>query len=299
MGTLIADIRHSFRVLLKSPGFTAVAVAALALGIGANTAIFSVVNAVLLKPLPYPEPDRIMTLMRSYKNGHGESVSIPKFVAWRQNDVFDAVAAYNSTGPGMNLVVQDRPEPVRGIHASVDYFRVFGAKPVLGRTFLPEEDRPGGPRVVVVSESLWERRFGRDPNIIGHTINLNNDLYTVVGVISKNFQPDPPVDVFIPLQPDPNSTNQGHYLAVAARLKPGVSIERARAEMKIVGERFRKANPKNMDDDESVAVLPMQEVVGGDVRLPLLILLGWEPKVEPEKWLGKMVGISGREYCWQ
>lgn len=272
MRTLIADVRHSVRVLLKSPGFTAVAVAALALGIGANTAIFSVVNAVLLKPLPYPEPDRIMNLARSYKNGYGDSVSVPKFVAWRQNNVFDSMAAYNQTGPGMNLVVSDRPEPVRGIHASLDYFRVFGAKMAVGRSFLPEEDRPGGPRVVVLSESLWDRRFGRDAGIIGRTINLNNDLYTVIGVVSKSFQPDPPVDVFIPLQTDPNSTNQGHYLAVAGRLKPGVSVAAAKAEMKIVGERFRRAYPKYMDDSESVGVRPLQEVVGGDVRLPLLIL---------------------------
>lgn len=272
MGTLIADIRHALRVLLKSPGFTTVAVAALALGIGANTAIFSVVNAVLLKPLPYPEPDRIMSVMRSYKNGYSPSISIPKFIAWRENNVFDALAAYNSSGPGMNLGGTDRPEQIRGTHVSLDYFRVFGAKPALGRTFLPEEDRPGGPRVVVLSENLWERRFGRDPGIAGRAINLNNDLYTVVGVISKSFQPDPPVDVFIPLQPDPNSTNQGHYLAVAGRLKPGISIAAANAEMKIVGGRFRKANPKWMSDEESVAVRSMQEFVGGDVRLPLLIL---------------------------
>ncbi|MGA2595972.1 MAG: ABC transporter permease [Bryobacteraceae bacterium] len=272
MRTLFADVRHSVRVLLKSPGFTAVAVAALALGIGANTAIFSVVNAVLLKPLPYPQPDRIMSLMRKFPNGYGGSISIPKFVVWRQNNVFDSMAAYNSTGPGMNLVVSDRPEPVRAIHASVDYFRVFGAQMTLGRSFLPEEDRPGGARVAVLAENLWDHRFGRDNGIAGRTINLNNDLYTVIGVVSKNFQPDPPVDVFIPLQADPNSTNQGHYLAVAGRLKPGVPVTAANAEMKIVGERFRRAYPKFMDEHESVGVRPMQEVVGGDVRLPLLIL---------------------------
>ncbi len=272
MTTFAADIRQSFRVMLKSPAFTAIAVAALALGIGANTAIFSVVNAVLLKPLPYPESGRIMALARGFKDGRGTSVSIPKFIAWRDNDVFQAMAAYNGEGPGMNLGGSDHPEQVRGIHASLDYFRVFGAAPVIGRTFNADEDRPGGARVAVLSESLWERRFGRDPNIAGRVIHLNGDPYTVVGVISKSFQPDPPVDVFIPLQPDPNSTNQGHYLQVAGRLKPGVSLQRAEAAMKIAGERFRRANPKWMNDGESVAVLPMQQFIAGDVRLPLLIL---------------------------
>ncbi len=272
MATLAADMRQAFRVMLKSPAFTAIAVAALALGIGANTAIFSVVNAVLLKPLPYPDSGRIMALARSFKDGRGTSVSIPKFMAWRDNGVFQAMAAYNGGGPGMNLGGGDRPEQVRGIHASLDYFRVFGATPVVGRTFNAEEDRPGGPRAAVLSESLWERRFGRDPNIAGRIVHLNDDPYTVVGVISKSFQPDPPVDVFIPLQPDPNSTNQGHYLAVAGRLKAGVSLERAKAAMKIAGERFRRANPKWMNDGEGVAVIPMQQFVAGDVRLPLLIL---------------------------
>jgi predicted permease len=273
MSAIAADLRHSVRVLLKSPGFTTVAVAALALGIGANTAIFSVVNAVLLKPLPYPESDRIMSVMRGFKAGYGQSVSIPKFNFWRENKVFDAFAVYNS-GVGMNLGGVDRPEQVQGTQVSLDYFRVFGAKPVLGRTFLPQEDRPGGGRVAVISESLWERRFGRDPNIVGRTITLNNDVYSIVGVISKSFQPDPPVDVFLPLQPDPNSNNQGHYLACAGRLKPGVTLAAANAEMKLAGERFRRANPKWMGDDETVLVKPMQEVVGGDVRLPLLILTG-------------------------
>src|ERR1051326_1214322 len=218
MGTFIADIRHAIRLLVKSPGFAAVAVAALALGIGANTAIFSVVNAVLLQPLPYPDSNRIMFVMRSYKNGTSSSSSIPKFMAWHQNSVFEALAAYNFSGPGVNLGGGERPEQLHGNHVSLDYFRVFGARPVLGRTFLPEEDRPGGARVVVLSESLWQRRFGRDPNIIGRTINLNNDLYSVVGVISRSFQPDPPIDVFVPLQPDPNSTNQGNYLAVAGQI---------------------------------------------------------------------------------
>lgn len=275
MDRFIADVRQSIRVLLKSPGFTAVAVSALALGIGANTAIFSVVNEVMLKPLPYPEPDRIMALGRSYSNGgYGGSVSIPKFMAWRHNDVFEAVTAYGQAGTGMNLGESDHPEDVKGSLVSVDFFRVFGAQTTVGRTFSADEDRPGGARVAVLSHSLWTRRFGAGPRIVGQTIKLNNDMYTVVGVLTASFQPDPPIDLWLPLQADPNSTNQGHYLAAAGRLKPGVSLATARAHMKVVGEAFRRANPKWMDDQESVDVRPLQEQIAGDVRLPLLILTG-------------------------
>src|SRR5215470_14133941 len=148
MGNFASELRHSVRVLLNSPGFTTIAIAALALGIGANTAIFSVVNTVLLQPLPYAEPDRIMRIERSYPDGVGSSSSIPKFMAWKKNNqAFEAVTIYDSQGLGLNLGSGDRPEQVTAIHVSQDYFRVFGVAPALGRTFLPEEDLPGGAKV--------------------------------------------------------------------------------------------------------------------------------------------------------
>lgn len=278
MGSLLSDVRHSFRILAANPAFTTVAVAALALGIGANTAMFSVVNAVLLAPLPYSQPDRIMRIQRSYKgqpNGGGGAVSIPKHMAWKNaNRTFRAMALYDFAGPGLSLGSGDRPQQIRGIHVSSEYFQVFGVSPELGRTFLPQEDQPNGPKAAVLSNDLWRTRFASDPSLIGKTILLGGDPYTLVGILPAAFHSDPPADVFIPLQADPNSTNQGHYLLCAGLLKPGVSLDTAKANMVAAGEQFRAANPKWMDKTENVAVIPLRDAVVGDVRLPLLILAG-------------------------
>jgi predicted permease len=274
MEIFLADLRHAFRVFRKSPGFTAIAVAALALGIGANTAIFSVINVVLLKPLPFPEPDRIMQVSRGFPGGSGNSCSIPKFNTWKENDVFEAMAAYDFAGPGMNVGGDDHPEQVKGIHASSEFFRVFGVSPVLGRTFTADEDIPNGPKVAVISYQLFSRRMGGDLRMVGTPLLIAGAPTTVVGVLPATFISDPPADIFIPLQADPNSVNQGHYLLVAGRLKPGVSLQSAKAQMRIVGERFRRANPKWMDKTETVAVVPLQEAQIGNVKLPLMILLG-------------------------
>src|SRR5215831_8799944 len=142
METLLADVRHSFRVLIKSPGFTIVAILALALGIGANTAIFSVIDRVLLAPLPFPDSERIMRVERHYPNGSTSSVSIPKFMAWRKSQAFASIAAYDFGSVSLNLGTGDRPNPVNGMHATADFFKVFGVTPILGRTFSPEEDLP-------------------------------------------------------------------------------------------------------------------------------------------------------------
>src|SRR5262245_8159248 len=254
MRTLLSDLRYAARVILKNPRFSVVAIAALALGIGANAAIFSVVNAVLLRPLPYPDPDRLVQVSRLYPQGPSPAVSIPKFMAWRRAQSFEAIAAYDFAGPGMNLGGGDRPEQVKGIHVSADYFRVFGVQPQIGRGFSADEDRPGGPHVVVLSHRAWTSRFGGDPQITGRAISINGDPHVVVGVLPKGYRPDPPADVFLPLQADPNSANQGHFLIVAARLKPGASIASARAELQIIGNEFRRANPRWMDDSEQIGV---------------------------------------------
>ena len=275
MSGLFADLRYAVRVVLKNPRFSFVAVAALALGIGANAAIFSVVNTVLLQPLPYPDADRLVRLCRSYKSGDaGCAVSIPKYTVWSRAQSMDAMAAYDFAGPGLNLGGGDRPEQVKGIHVSAGYFKVFGARAIIGRTFTTDEDRPGGSRVAVLSNHVWTNRFGSDAQIAGRTISLNGDPYVVVGVLSEGFRPDPPADVFIPLQADPNSTNQGHFLMVGGHLRPGTTIESARAEMTLLGNEFRRANPGWMGDDESVSVHWMRDLAVRDVRPALLILLG-------------------------
>src|SRR5271157_3331010 len=274
MGTFFADLRYALRNLRTNAGFTAVAVAALALGIGATVAIFTVVNGVMLAPLPYSQPDRLMRLGRKFPGGSGYSNSIPKYMVWRQNDVFDCMTLYEQGGLSMNLGAGENPAQVKAAHVSRDYFRVFGAAPLFGRTFSQAEDLPHGAPVAVLSYRLWQGRMGGDRQATGRTILLNQEPYTVAGVMPKGFESNPPIDVWIPLQADPNSTNQVHYLAVAARLKSDVSIEQARAAMKVLGERFRASNPKWMDAAESVMVVPMKESMVEDVRLALLILLG-------------------------
>ena len=277
MSSLVSDLRHSLRVLASNPGFTTVAVAALALGMGANTAIFSVVNAVLLAPLPYPQPNRIMRIQRSFQGqtGGGGSVSIPKFMAWKKaNQTFQAMALYDFSGPGLNLGSGDHPQQLKGIHVSAEYFQVFGVSPARGRAFLPGEDQPNGEKAAVLSDDLWRTRFGSDPSLIGKPILLGGDPYIVVGILPATFHSDPPADIFIPMQADPNSTDQGHYLLAAGRLKPGATLESARANMLVAGEAFRRAYPKWMDKSESVAVIPLRDALVGDVRLALLILVG-------------------------
>ena len=274
MDSFLADLRHSARVLWKNPAFTIVAIAALALGIGANTAIFSVVNTVLLKPLPYPEPDRIVRLARQFKGGHNDSTSIPKFTAWQKSDAFESMALYDMIGPGLNLGGGDRPEQLKGIHVSAGYFRVFGVSTAYGRTFTREEDLPNGPKTALLTDRLWKDRFGGDPKWIGKAVKLSGDSYTVIGVLPASFAPDPPTDVFIALQADPNSTNQGNYLYAAGRLKPGVTIEAARAQMKVIGEQFRRENPQFTDSIETATVVPLRDALVGNVRPALMILLG-------------------------
>jgi predicted permease len=274
MGTLAADLRYALRMMRKSPGFTAIAIAALALGIGANTAIFTVVNAVLFEPLPYPQPDRLVQVGRKFPQGNGWSNSIPKYTAWRENHVFQWMTLYNAGGLSFNLTAGDRPEQVKGTHVSKDYFNVLGVQPAIGRGFTDAEDAPNGPRVAVISHGFWQSRFGGDGQMVGRAIALNGEPYVVTGIMPQRFHTDPDEDVWIPLQADPHSTNQGHYLTAAARLKPGVTLEAAEAEMKIVGEQFRRAYPRNMDKNESVAVAPLREAVVEDAKTPLLILMG-------------------------
>jgi len=277
METLLQNLRYALRTLRNSPGFAAVAILTLALGIGANTAIFSVVNAVLLQPLSYPNPDRLVELELTSPGGNGNVTSIPKFNVWRQQtDVFDSVAAYDFAGPGINLTGGDRPELIQGIHVSADYFRVFGAPIALGRTFTPDEDRPGGPALVVISNALWRNRFGGDPAILNRTIDLGQEPYTVIGVLGPTYTGDPKSDIWMPLKPDPNSVDQGHYLRATARLKPGVTLAQAQTAMKHAADEFNRKFPGSpvMGPGASFTAIPLRDSVIGDVRFGLLLLFG-------------------------
>jgi len=268
------DLRFAIRTLRKNPAFTVIAVCALALGIGANTAIFTVVDRVLLRPLPYENADRLVNIMRKFPAGNTPSVSIPKFVAVRQAKLLEAVAIYDFMGPGMNLSGGGTAEQVKGVHVSQEYFRMLGVSPAMGRTFTADEDHPGGARVVVMTDGLWKRRFGADPGIIGRTIRLNSEPYEVVGVMAPSFSGEPASDLFIPAQADLNSTNQGNFMLLGARLKPGVTLAQANAELRVISDRFRKLYPGVMSPTENFSAVAMAPLTFFDVRTPLYILLG-------------------------
>ena len=273
MSDLWNDVKHALHLFLKSPGFTIAAISALALGIGANTAIFTVVNAVLLKPLGYPDADRIMQILLTSPQGNGPGASIPKFQEWqRQTSIFKDVAAYDFAGPGFNIT-GDRPELIHGIHVSEGYFRVFGAPVMLGRTFTQQEDSPNGGHVVVLSYGLWQRRFGGDPNVVGQALSLGGEPYTIIGVLGRDFATDPEADIWVPFQFEPNSTNQGHFFLGAAMLKPGVTVAQANAQMKLAYADFRRQFPM-ADPKGGFAVQPLRDSIVRDARTSLLILLG-------------------------
>lgn len=275
MGDFRNDLKYSLRMLIASPAFTATAIAALALGIGANTAIFTVVDTVLLKPLTYPDPGRIVRFFNSYPDGHGDSASPENFNSWRaQTSVFQDVAAYDFGGPGFNLT-GDVPEQVHGLHVSEAYFRLFGAPVLLGRTFTPQEDSPDGGKVVVIGYGFWQRKFGGNSKIVGSVISLSNESYTIVGVLDRSFVNDPPADLWVPFQIDPNSTNAGHYFFVSGRLKPGVTLDRANAALRITADQYRRQHAEDhMDPKDSFGVEPLRDSIVAGARTSLFVLLG-------------------------
>jgi len=273
---LLRDAKHALRIFARSPAFALAAVAALALGIGVNTAIFSVVNAVLLRPLPFPEADRLVYFMSTSPQGSGPAGSPAKFRHYRDQDaVTEAVSAFN-TGI-VNFTGGSFPEQLRMGRVSREFFQLFGAATVLGRTFSFDEDRPGGPRVVVLSETLWTTRFDRDPGVVGDAISLGGEPYTVVGVLGEfHFEDlaDPP-QVFVPFQLDPETSDQGHYFRVAGRLKPGVTLEQARARVRASRAAFEARFPGALGDPKNgFDVEPLGEVLVRRVRQSLLVLAG-------------------------
>jgi putative ABC transport system permease protein len=275
MNSLLQDLRYGARMLMKKPGFTLIAVLTLALGIGANTAIFSVVNAVLLRPLAFNEPDR---LARLYEENHGhnffrQSVSAPNFQDWKnQSQFFEHLAAYYNQS--WNLTGFDEPERVSLASVSADFFKALKVEPVMGRTFLPEECKPGGPRLVVLSYGFWQRRFGADPNILGKTLALDSYSFTIIGVMSREAQWPAEAQFWTPLRLDFATTGRrGQFLQVIGRLKPGVSWPQARAEMGTIAERLAREYP-GQNSGWSVAVVPVTELIVGSIRPALLTLLG-------------------------
>ena len=262
MERFIQDVKYSLRVLRQQPAFTIAAIAALALGIGATTAVFSVVNAILLRPFPYPEPARIVMFMNTSPNGSGPGASPAKFAHWsRQTDVVQDAAAFRNVT--VNYTGGDVPEQVTSGNVSKGFFRLWGASAMLGRTFSDEEDRPNGPRVAVLSYGWWSRRFGADPGIVGKTISLSGEPYVVIGVIARDFDPsefiDTP-DVWTAFQIDPNTADQAHYFRAGGRLKPGVTLTQAQARLAASAADFRQRFPRSIGPNSGFSVDQIQNV---------------------------------------
>ncbi len=276
MQTLWQDLRYGARMLVKQLGFTLIAVITLALGIGANTAIFSVVNTVLLRPLPFKEPDRLVTIRETKLPQFPEfSVSPGNFLDWKQqNTVFERLVAY--TGTPFNLVGAGDPEQLRGMKVTDGFFAMLGAQPLLGRDFLPEEDQPGRNNVVILSHGLWQRRFAGEAKILNQTLTLSGQKLTVIGVMPATFRfgvSDLSLWTPMAFTAQDAQNHGGHFLSVLGQLKPGVTLEQARTEMIVIAGRLAVQYP-GPNTGWNVKLMPLLEFTVRSIKPALLILLG-------------------------
>jgi predicted permease len=276
MTTLLQDLRFGIRTLAKAPGVTVVAVVALALGIGANTAIFSIVNAVLLRPLPYADPERLLQLYTSMPQFREASVSYPNFLDWqRRSRSFDLMAAYR--GETFNLTGQATPERLRGQMASSELFPTLGVRPVLGRIFTSDEDRTGGAPVVVLTSSFWNTRFGGDPRVLGRSLTLNEQLYTIIGVVPSDDVIWRRTAIVVPIgqwtEPLFQNRGVGMGMRVLGRLEGGSSARQAQAELDGIAAGLAREYPIE-NKDRGIYAVSLRENLTGDARTPLLVLLG-------------------------
>ena len=269
--TLGRDLRHALRMWRESPGFTAVAVLSLALGIGANTAVFSLVHAVMLRSLPYPEPSQ---LVQVGPDGI-DAVNIPEYQFWKEQSTVFASTAGHQGVDDQALIFGDKLEWIKAIGVTTGLFRTLGVSPALGRDFNADETRAGGPRAIVLTDALWRRSFGADPEVVGRTVRLDDASYTVVAVLPPGFWFPDATDAFVPLRPSGTVGDKGRNTRMIGRLKAGVGIRQAQAEMATVTERFRRAFPADAPQQyRGLTVMPYQEWLVGDVKLSLLLLFG-------------------------
>jgi putative ABC transport system permease protein len=276
METLLKDVRYGVRMLLRNPGFTVVAVIALALGIGANAAIFSVVNGVLLSPLPYNEPERLMMILETKLPQFPEfSIAPGNFLEWKkQNTVFERLVAFKDTS--LNLIGTGDPERLRVLNVTEGFFAMLGTKPQLGRDFLPEEDQPERNNVVILSQGLWQKRFGADPTILNQSIALSGKSYTVIGVMPATFRFGPleeQIDLWTPMgfTAQEAQNHGGHYVAAIGQLKPGITVDQASAEMATIAGRVAAQYPAATG--WGVKIVPLLEFSVRSIKPALLVLL--------------------------
>jgi putative ABC transport system permease protein len=267
------DFSYGFRMLRKNPGFSAITVLTLALGIGANTAMFSVVDSLLLRPLPYKESDRLVLVWEKPPKGQRNSASAANFLDWRgQNRVFTNLVGI-TTG-SFSLSGKDMPERVDGMRTSWDYFDLLGVSPALGRSFAAEDDRPGAPRVAIIGHGLWQRRFGGDPQVIGRSLLVDGEPCTIVGVPPAGFRFFFAPEMWMPLALDRAKVTQDfHYMVPLARLKPGVTLAQARADMDGIAKNIERAYPKS-NKGWGAFVEPMRNAAVEDQQQAVLVLFG-------------------------
>jgi putative ABC transport system permease protein len=291
----LQDIRQACRSLLRSPGFSVAAILTLALGIGANTAVFSVVNTVLLKPLSYPEPDRIVEFRLKSTEGTVPSASIPDLRFWMQHaEAVDDISAYD-LGEAVLGLTSGILEEVHGAHVTSNYFRLFGASLALGRTFSADEDRAGSGKVVVLSYWLWKRRFGGDPQIVGKAISLEKEPYTVVGVTGESFRTDLESDLWIPFQFNLNSIDQLHSFGAAGRLKPGRSLSQANMQLRLASQAAQRQGL--LPDPQYIFVLePLRDAIVRDARASLLLNAGCRRPGAADRLRQRRESVAGSRY---
>jgi putative ABC transport system permease protein len=275
MKNLFKDLRQGFRTLLRQPGFTVVAVITLALGIGANTAIFSLVNAVLLRALPFKDPEQIVSIGKQAGAGGLPGLAAYEYLAWKEkSSSFADLAAYSDDN--FNLIGQGEPERISCARVTASLFTTLGVQPIRGRTFLPEEDRPGQNRVAIVSEGFWQRRYGNSEALVGGPLKLNDKTYTVVGIMPSNFRFPGNFEIWLPLALDPIKETQGDFLSlveVVGRLKPDAVAQQAQAELNLISQQA-SAELKDPPPVSPLEIHPLHQQLVVGVRLTLLVLWG-------------------------
>jgi putative ABC transport system permease protein len=288
MDAFLKDLKHSVRMFLQTPSFTIAAIAALAIGIATNTAIFSVVNAVLLKPFAYPDPERIVMFQNTIRDVRFGSTAPTEFNWWlQQNQSFQDISAYDFSIS--NWTGEAFPRQIPAMHASANFFRLCGAIAVLGRTFTADDDLPNAPKTAVLAFAFWQRQFGGDPHVVGKRITLNGERHEIIGVVgpllqngqiterstlSGDIEVDEPPDVYLPFQIDPNSASHGHFFNVAGRLKPGITLAAANAQLQASYQGYAGKWPGDDYPGRGFGVQPLQDVIVRGVRNSLLILWG-------------------------
>jgi len=271
------DVRYGFRRIARRPLQSALIILSLALGLGANTAVFSLVHGILLKPLPFPDPDRIVAVVESYDERGDTATSPPNFAdLQRQSGSFSHLAALSSGGPVL-AVPGSPPERLTGAAVTAGFFSVLGVPLLAGRGFAPGDDRPGAPPVAVISSGLWQRRFGSDPRLVGRTVTLDEKPYEMVGIVDSRLAYPERSEAWTPLLFDGSEKRGARWLSLLGRIRPGISLEQAQAEANTVAQRLAQEYPKP-NQGMKLLLHPLRDRMVRNIRSVLLVLLGlWEP----------------------